>query len=65
MKKLLFGFPGYNRQASRKMNGHHSRYTVHDSPLTLPYCASEILTCAPTLVSIVGADDEMYGFTRR
>lgn len=29
------------------------------------YGAREILTCTPALVSIVGAEDETYGFTRR
>ena len=29
------------------------------------YCANEILTCTPALVSTVGADDEMYGSTLR
>lgn len=29
------------------------------------YCASDILTCTPALVLVVGALDEMYGITLR
>ncbi len=31
----------------------------------ISYCASDILTCTPALVSMVGGDEEIYGFTLR
>ena len=37
-------------------------------PVAMPklyYCVKDILTCTPALVFTVGAEEEMYGLTRR